>query len=63
MAAEDREKMKEMTKKAEKYKRKCREIMTIKDKELDAKNKEHMSLKEKLNEASKKMLELKSSLE
>jgi len=37
--------------------------MTFKDKELDAKSKEQMSLKEKLNEANKKMMELKDNLE
>lgn len=40
IAAEDREKMKVLTKKAEKYKKKCREIMTFKDKELEVKSKE-----------------------
>jgi hypothetical protein len=54
--------MKLMTKKAEKYKRKCREILAYKDKELGARNKSYVSLKEKLRGAKVKMTALKEHL-
>ena len=48
-----------MSKKTEKYKRKCKEILTLKDKELSEKDKAYVSLKDKLTEANEKMNSLK----
>ena len=51
-----------MMKKAEKYKRKCNEILPYKDKECGMQNKSYAALEDKLLGVKVKMTELKEDL-